>query len=83
MFFSFWKKQIYRSIQIIKWCYDSSHNFFYQYMSRKVPTGVYVNQNNVDKLSSCIQNQNPCMVNVDTSQRKGAVIIYVFSKDSR
>ena len=37
----------------------------------KVPTGVYVNQINLHKLSSCLQNQKPCMINVNTIQRKG------------
>ncbi len=46
-------------------------------MSSKVPTGVYVNQINLHKLSSCIQNQKPCMINLNTIQRKGAVIIDV------
>ena len=46
-------------------------------MSSKVPTGVYVNQINLHKLSSCIQNQKPCMINVNTIQRKGAVRIDV------
>ena len=46
-------------------------------MSGKVPTGVYVNQINLHKLSSCIQNQNSCMINVYTIQRKGAVRIDV------
>ena len=42
-----------------------------------MPTGVYVNQINLHKLSSCIQNQKPCTINVITIQRKGAVRIYV------
>ncbi len=46
-------------------------------MSGKVPTGVYVNQINLHKLLSCIQNQKPCMINVNTIQRKGAVRIDV------
>ena len=48
-------------------------------MSGKVPTGVYVNQINLHKLSSCIQNQKPCMINVNTIQRKGAVRIDFFA----
>ena len=46
-------------------------------MSGKVPTGVYVNQINLHKLSSCVQNQKPCTINVNTIQRKGAVRIDV------
>ena len=41
-------------------------------MSGKVPTGVYVNQINLQKLSSCVQNEKPCTINVNTIQRKGA-----------
>ena len=41
--------------------------------------GVYVNQINLNKLSSCLQNQKPCMINVNTIQRKGAVRIDVFA----
>ena len=36
-------------------------------------TGVYVNQLNLNKLSSCVQNQKSCMININTIQRKGAV----------
>ena len=43
----------------------------------KVPTGVYVNQINLHKLSSCLQNQKPYMIKVNTIQRKGAVRIDV------
>lgn len=39
--------------------------------------GVYVNQINLNKLTSCIQNQKPCIINVNTIQRKGAVRIDV------
>ncbi len=46
-------------------------------MSSKVTTWVYVNQFNLHKLSSCIQNQKPCMINLNTIQRKGAVRIDV------
>ena len=42
-----------------------------------MPTGIYVNQIHLHKLSSCIQNQKPCMINVITNQRKGAVRIDV------
>ncbi len=44
-------------------------------MSRKEP--VYVNQINLNKLTSCIQNQKPCIINVNTIQRKGTVRIDV------
>ena len=42
-------------------------------MSQKLATVVYVNQINLNKLKLCIQNQKPCMMNVNTIQRKGAV----------
>ncbi len=44
-------------------------------MSRKEP--VYVNQINLNKLTSCIQNQKPCIINVNTIQRIGTVRIDV------
>ena len=52
-------------------------------MSGKVPTGVYVNQINLHKLSSCIQNQKLCMINGNTIQRKGAVRIDVLLRLKR
>ena len=46
-------------------------------MSGKVPTGVYVNQSNFEKLKLCIQNLKPCSINVGRIQRKGVVRIDV------
>ena len=47
-----------------------------------MPTGVYVNQINLHKLSSCIQNQKLCMINVNTIQRKGSVRIdYLLTRE--
>ena len=39
-------------------------------MSGTIPTGVYVSQINLQKLSSCVQNQKPCTINVKQFREK-------------
>ena len=50
---------------------------FHSWIVLTVILKLSVNQINLHKLSSCVQNQKPCTINVNTIQRKGAVRIDV------
>ena len=42
-----------------------------------MPTAVYVNEININKLKLCIQNQKPWMININTIHRKVTVEKYL------